>query len=237
MKRAVFASETELAARVVAWLRTEGWDVYQEVLAGAVCDIVARRGPVLWAIECKLVFGTKVLEQAMDWIGQAHLVSAATPLTHGSRVLRDFCEWKGIGWLAVHADSLEPNVQEKIAPVLRRQVGKRLAGSLVEEQRLGECLAGSAGGGYHTPFRATCKRVREAVEAEPGISLGKLLAEVTTHYASKAGARSGIVYWADRGRIPGVEVRRDGKLLRLYPAGAQGKQTGLFPEQTSDMDH
>jgi len=47
--------EEDLARRVIEWLQVEQWVVWQEVTPGAqqaVCDIVARRGPVIWAIEC-----------------------------------------------------------------------------------------------------------------------------------------------------------------------------------------
>lgn len=53
--------ETELAAPVVAWLEAQGWTVRSEVER---CDLVARRGDELVAVELKRRFETSLLVQA-----------------------------------------------------------------------------------------------------------------------------------------------------------------------------
>ena len=89
-------SEVELARPVVAWLRLQRWEVYQEVQmgnGGPVADIVARLGNLYWVVECKTKFGLAVMDQAHGWLGYAHLVSVAVPVLHRSgdrrRILGD----------------------------------------------------------------------------------------------------------------------------------------------------
>ena len=94
-------SEVDLAARVVTWLEADAWDVYQEV-DGA--DIVAVRGPVLWVVECKVILGFPVLDQAMRRRAEAHCVWVATPPRRTTRsVVKSFCSYAGIGWIEVPA--------------------------------------------------------------------------------------------------------------------------------------
>lgn len=74
--------ETEVGEAVAAEFRAEGWDVFCEVRIGAnypICDLVARRGSLLWAVECKTTRSIDVLDQAAQWLGCAHLVSVAVP--------------------------------------------------------------------------------------------------------------------------------------------------------------
>lgn len=218
-----FPTESALAAVVVKWLVTQGWEVYQEVDAGGVCDIVGVRGPVLWAIETKLQFGSAVLEQASNWLGSAHLVSVATPFSRSRRgPLVDWCDWKGVGWLIVTPEvwsGVGRAIEERLQPALRRKIGNRLRKALREEQKT-ECAAGGAGGGHFTAFRGTCREVAKAVREKPGITIKELVDGITHHYASKSSARSSLVYWIERGKVAGVRVDREGKALRLYPAEA-----------------
>lgn len=228
MKRASFTTETALAAAVVDWLRAELWTVYQEVVCcGSICDLVATRGPLVWAIETKLSFGQPVLEQARNWIGRANWVSVATPHGGGSGgIIAEWARWKGIGWLTAGHSRLD----ERIPPAFTRVRGSgmrtggitgsgmyTLRGCLRPQQITGVAAGGNAGG-YYTPFRDTCQKVAAVVASNPGVGMRDLLAGVgATHYASSAGARASIAHWAEKGKIPGVELRREGKTVRLYP--------------------
>ena len=209
-----FASEAALAAVVVNWLRDQDWTVYQEVYRlGSVCDIVAARGPLLWAIETKLAFGVSVLDQAQFWLLKAHLVSVATPWTshHMGGMLGDWCDGKGIGILQV---SRQQEVHERKAAQLRRRIMTDLRAALRPEQL--SAVAGTAGGGHWTPFKETCRSVEQAVAARPGFTLKELMDSVRTHYSSRTVARAGIVRWIEGGKI-GVRIEREGKTIRLYP--------------------
>lgn len=212
-------TEIVLAARVVAYLGEQGFEVYQEVTGGGcACDIVGKRGPVLWAIECKQSMGAAVLEQAGGWVGQAHMVSVATlPSPRGnSPVFHYYLRGHGIGWLNVS----EYDVRERVAPSLRRRIrtDKGSLVTLLREEHKTYLAAGTSSGTRYTPFRDTCHRVAEAVKLTPGITLKELLTPGAFHYANRASAASGIAHWIGKGVIAGVRVERDGKVLRLYPS-------------------
>lgn len=217
-----FSSETALAAHVVGWLLADGWVVYQEVHDGnATCDVVATRGPILWAIETKLQFGTAVLGQAHRWTGRANLVSVATPRSRPSWVLLDVCKRYGIGWLEVAAPKWpgDPSVVSAIDPLLARLPKHEPHGlrRFLHPAQLDGPPAGSYGGGYHTPFKTTCGLVAQKVREKPGISLKECLTGLAHHYTTTASARAGIGYWAERGKVPGVVIKREGRHIRLYP--------------------
>jgi len=91
-------TESELAALLVDVLKDWGWEVYQEVSGGCgVCDLVAKRGQIIWAIEAKLAFGLPVLEQAHRWRFSAHYVSILLPLPYLSSFGNKICADYGIG--------------------------------------------------------------------------------------------------------------------------------------------
>ena len=135
MVRRGTVKETEIAAAVVRWLVDMEWTVYQEVsLGGRVIDLVATRGPLVWAIECKVSLGLAVLEQAYGLLGYAHYVSVAVrePTSEDS-VVRWFAEQvvaaeHGIGVLEVGETynedytAKELVAETKLAPKLWRRV-------------------------------------------------------------------------------------------------------------------
>lgn len=216
-------TEVELAARVVAHIAEQGFEVYQEVTGGSggpACDIVGKRGPLLWAIECKEKMGAAVLEQAGGWVGQAHLVSVATmPSVRGhSRVFGYFMKGHGIGWLDVRDD-----IHERIEPRLHRRIrtDKGSLSMLLREEHKTFLAAGTASGRRWTPFMQTCRSVAEAVRLAPGITLKELVAPGAYHYANRGSAVSGIAHWVAEGKIAGVRLERDGKKFRLYPTEAR----------------
>lgn len=213
-------SEIELAARVIEHVREQGFDVYQEVSAGggcAACDIVAKRGPLLWAIECKEKMGEAVLTQAAGWVGQAHLVSVATmPSPRGfSPVFHYFLKGNGVGWLEVRSGQVNDRIEASIHRRIRTDKGS--LSTLLREEHKTYLAAGTAAAGRWTPFRDTCYRVAEAVRLSPGITLKELVAPGAYHYANRASATSGIAHWIGEGKIPGVRLEREGKKFRLYP--------------------
>jgi hypothetical protein len=77
-------------------------------------------------------------------------------------------------------------------------------------------VAGSACGQYFTPFRETCHRLRLAVEKTPGLSIGDAVGRISHHYTSDKVARSSLMQWLRKGRIAGLEVRKNGRRCELY---------------------
>jgi len=220
-----FQSEEQLAAHVVAWLQEWHWDVYQEVAAltnDAVADIVAVQGPLLYVIECKRSLSLQVIAQAERWRCYANLVSVATPAgreraQHGF-ARRHLFEPLGIGWLKVDgpiSDSCD-GIRERVTPRKHRRTIARLRDALRDEHRT-FAKAGNARGSYWTPFQATCREVQAAVSKRPGITMKELVDSIRHHYASTASARNTLAKWIQQGIVEGVEARREGRALRLYP--------------------
>jgi hypothetical protein len=212
-----FRRETELAARVVAHLRAQRWEIYPEVRpAGlrACADIVAVQGPLVWVVETKLSFGLSVIEQAHDWRKHAHVVSVAVPWSERTRMAEIICRRLGIGVLRVGPSSID----ERCLPAFNR---KALAGRLrdaLTERHKSYAAPGSAQGPRYTPFKRTCEEVVDVVRARPGLLLGELLDRVKTHYLNRATARGCLPRWIREGVLPGVRMERDGRRLRLFPA-------------------
>ena len=77
--------------------------------------------------------------------------------------------------------------------------------------------AGNAKGQRWTPFAQTCLTLADHVKRNPGVTLSEALREVRHHYASHSSGRSALATWLKQDGVRGVEMRRDGKLLRLYP--------------------
>jgi len=179
-----FNAETDLARKTVEILQEWGWEVYQEVIGrNGRCDVVGKRGQLLWAVECKLTFGLSVIEQAINWKGQAHYVSISTPSTrYSSRIGNQILRHYGIGHLECkmdhYSETVKPHLNRKIKPI-----------ALHEEQKHG-AQAGTNGGGYHTPFRNTVNLLIRRVHQKPGIEFKTLITEIDHHYSSLASAKS-----------------------------------------------
>lgn len=204
-------SEQDMAARVVAWLQEQHWDVYQEVVVrGPRADIVAVQGRIVWVIECKAAMGLRLLEQAWSWRGVAHYVSAAIPSRSGSRfgdkIMRDY----GIGLLSV-GDS----VSETVPPLLWRRADVDTIRTRLREEHKTYAAAGNASSSYYSPWKATCDEVRAFVARTPGCSLKDLVDGIRHHYRTAANARTSLRTWIDEGKISGVRLVRDGRHLTL----------------------
>lgn len=74
-------TEVALCERIIAWLKAQHWEVYQEVslgYSGNRADIVATMGPTVWVIEAKLGVSLAIIDQALAWRGYAHQISIAS---------------------------------------------------------------------------------------------------------------------------------------------------------------
>jgi hypothetical protein len=217
-------NEVELAGYLVAWLEGRGWTVHQEVevsRGGARCDIVAVRGRTLWAIECKLGVGLAVLEQAHQWLDDAHRVSVATRPSRNSfaaRVLRDY----GVGWLKIAGRA---RVRPVVAPVVRRTISDRLRGALTDEQRT-FAPAGNATGRFWSPWKATALEVQAWAAANPSGAFADLVGGIRHHYRTAATARSCLRRHIADGLIPGVTLHRSGGRLRVLSTALPDDRPG-----------
>lgn len=219
------SKETEVAAQVVSWLTSQHWDVYQEVGGPeGTADIVARFNGRIWVVEVKQSLNLQVIEQAYRWHPYAHMVSVAYPSeskTRGKPHMvfgRQVCEKFGVGVLEVFEPTAwtQRVVQQTISPQLRRKPLRGLEAQLHERHKT-YCAAGTAAGKRWTPFKETAEAVKAFVWANPGVDAKTLVYKIKHHYRSPVTAVVQIVTLSEQGVIPGVEVRRDGKLIRFFP--------------------
>ena len=216
-------SEEQIAEQVVLWLQDLHWTVYQEVQIhkSRVADIVATQGPLLWVVETKVVFGLNAIEQAHRWLGQANYVSIGVPWfadRSGFKAL--LLKHLGIGLLTASQPLMNVSevwqIEEKVKPSLNRRPWQGLRKTLCPEHQTW-AKAGNARSERYSPFKATSRSVADFVRQHPGVTFKEMLAQVSTHYQSSATARSSLKYWIERGKVPGVRLQQDGRLLKLYP--------------------
>lgn len=200
-------SEVALAERVTFWLRDLHWEVYQEVSCrGSRCDLVATQGPVTWAIEVKASFGLAVLEQAVFWKPHANRSSIAVP--SATAFGQKLADTYGIGILQVGYD----RITERLPARLQRRCDGRLRRALRDEQKT-YAPAGNSWGAYFSPFKATCANLAKHVRENPGTTLKAAINAISHHYASPQSARSHLVKWIEAGKIPGIALRREGRVV------------------------
>ena len=215
-------SEVEVAAILVKWLISEGWEVYQEVGLGRGysrrCDIVAvKREPekIAWLIEVKTSINKKLYWQAMDCRSHSKFVSVAVPYPKRyTQARRDWIkdiEQYGIGFIHIHDDG---RIKEVRNPNPETAGNKKTYSYGVYRKEWNEalfnlpedfktfCPAGSSGG-HLTPFKITCMNIRDYVKDHPGCSLKEVVENVSHHYASDKGAVSTLGTWG----VNGVEFR------------------------------
>jgi len=199
-------NEAALAEAVIAWLTERGWTIYQEVDCRiGRADIVAVRGPLVHAIECKSTFGFAVLDQAHRWIGHANLVSVATEGRSGRKKVCDtVCEALGIGRYSV---PFYGAVHELVSPRLWRRVSRTIRNTLRPEHQ--DYARAGTNGGYYSAWRGTCAKLAELVnkrDFRDGLTVKEAVAQITHHYATDRSARACLLREAQAGKIPGVVV-------------------------------
>lgn len=216
--------ETILAELVVKWLESQEWDVYQEVQIetyGPVADIVAVLGNLVWTIECKKSLSLSVMEQAYRWRRYSNFVSVAVQRRKGSsgrRFAEQVLNTFGIGMLTVDLHCpLDNKISEIIRPALNRKgLTKRIKEKLLPAHKT-FARAGNSDGLRWTPFQQTSISILHEVKKHPGLTMTELMNSIHHHYSAESTARSCISQWAQKGVIKGVVVKRDGRLIRLYP--------------------
>lgn len=220
--------EVALAARVVAWLEAQHWDVYQEVQhCGDVADIVAVRAGLVWAIECKTSLSLTVMEQASRW--RTPFRSIAVPWARraddralAERICKDFLQ---IGVLYVDTEA-GGAIRERVPPPLMRpfyRAGCRLRQELRPEHKTA-APAGTNTGGRFTPYQQTMSDIRAFLAARrpTGATLKEIIDSLDGrwHYANSASAKSSIPHALDRWESGWCEQRGEGRGRRYYLKGA-----------------
>lgn len=211
--------ETELAERVIQFLESQHWDVYQEVQVeryGRCADIVAVKGNIVWIIECKLSLSLAVLEQAYRWCCNANFVSVAVPYsTHAkgrafaSMIMSTF----NIGYITVYNQS----VTQDIPPGLFRKAKTKIIKNNLREEHKTFAKAGNSYGERFTPFRQTCIDLFHIVAANPGISLKEAITQVNHHYRKDSTAIVSLANWIRLGKVKNIRAELVNNRTKLFP--------------------
>lgn len=220
--------ESQLAAVVVQWLGDRGWTVHQEVEApGGRVDIVAVRDKAVWAIECKMSFGLKVLAQAQRWIPYSHMTSVAVKGSQRrdrdeKRVLRQFCSATSIGIIEVDMpkwESLKPEVNVlAVAPFHRSPKTRDMLTKYLRDEQITYAKAGNNQGKAWTFRMDWDRRIISMVRQHPGLTfkeLAPLISPEDKYHSLSSIAKS--IYATYHGGLHGIDAVKVGRTLRLYP--------------------
>ena len=224
-------TEAELARLVCQHFREAHHEVYQEVqlrTGGPRADIVTTLGPVVWVIEVKKSLSLSVLAQVMHWRGFAHRVSVAIPRPKNRSRGRSYAERcmrrDGIGMIQVSSFDV---LHALDAALFRKPPLVGLLRKNLCEEHKWYAEAGNAACKFWSPFKRTRNALLDIAVKQPGIKFKQALDQLDHHYATDKSARASLWYYIDTGVIDEVELRRDGKQLRLYPSKAGQGLLGL----------
>ncbi len=216
--------ETEIAKPAMALLQEMGFELYQEVPlydGGQRADIVGvLAGKTVAIVEVKAGLSFDVIAQAKRW--DAHWRWVAVPsqkggASDGRRLAMEICGSFGIGVIEViHAGSSCPVVEIKRYPALRRTADvSRLLAQLRPEHKT--FAAAGTSGRYWSRWRDSVARLVAMVRERPGIPMSMLLAEVPTHWASTASAKSCVSQQIADGSIKELRLEQADGRMRVYP--------------------
>mgnify|MGYP001558966620 FL=1 len=193
--------ETLLAAKVVSWLDSQHWDIFQEVkIPHGVADIIGVLGSLdesiktqksnikLWIIECKTGLSLTVIQQAWLRKPYANYVSIAVPDRNykEQRLVTNVLNHLGIGQLMVSNNN--DTILETISPTLQRRTSKI---KLYDQQRT-YCNAGSKSG-YFTPYKQTIDNVYNYLITHGPATIADIVKGIDTHYKTTSTAKSSLL--------------------------------------------
>lgn len=198
--------ETNLAALMVEHLRTEGFEVYQEVRhsSGRIADIVAVRGDETRVVEVKVNLSFALMEQAEFWLEFATSSCLAAPLPQDARARRFACQVcidRGIG---VYDLSNLPRLVER--PKLDWRIGKSF--NLTEAHKEGKAPAGTQTGERVSKAQEVRDDVLAFVTENPGCSVATIVSNVSLPLGRTTRAHDELVKQLRAGDVPGVWVTK-----------------------------
>lgn len=191
--------EATLAAAVVRWLEGQGWDVYQEVQLALpdrtidrVADIIALKGDVVWGIECKVNLTLPLLYQAASLPTGA--VAIAIP--HGRQDSKRLFGMQAAQILAhagVLAVTSQGDVRVALGAVPRPSSQDAAVRALLRPEHKTHAKAGTAGGGFWTPYKDTISKIRALLAEHGPLTVPEMVKLMGKgHYKSPASARGAL---------------------------------------------
>lgn len=210
--------ETELAALVIAWLREDGWTIYQEVEhfnSPRIADIVAWKDGLAWVVEVKSTCGFELLEQALHYRGSAHRISMAAPLPATDRLasfVPRHCVELGIGFF--HLDAARGTATPLEFPRTDRKV--QSIGFHLRPEHMRAAPAGTQTGGRSSQRSRMLEAVVHFVQGNHGCTVPEVCAAVPELGRGSHSMRL-LMDLAKRDQIPGVRRKKLAGGWRLYP--------------------
>ncbi len=220
--------EEELAAIGVEWLKSIGFEVYQEVFNGwgSRTDIVGKLGKLLWGIEVKTNLSLAVIHQAYQNKQRYHLSSIFVPHTKGCDSFgRIVCDRLGVGMLTCYAESIYGKytsgirgwgpIGERyyIAEEVKSHFHRKIHPPKLNEKQKDYSNAGNNRGEFWSPFKTTKESLIEYVKEHPDCLLRDALKNIKHHYREISTASTCIREWIGRGIIKELKIeKREGKL-------------------------
>lgn len=201
-------TEAELATHFLSYFGD--WDVYQEVPANGVIDIVAVKDKIRVAVEVKKSLNFEVIEQGRKNTSYAHYSYIAVPhsksLQYRTGIQIQICKSMGIGILAYLANgwNTKDEVREVLAPRLNRRIIK-----VSLEDWMKRSVAGSQNDRM-TGFKFFREELLKAVRRNNGIDAKDLFKKLPSHYTSLSVFKRCVHAHVIRGVISGIEFL-DGK--------------------------
>ena len=190
------------------------WDVYQEVPAAGIVDIVAERKPIRVSLEVKKSLNFEVIEQARKNTGYFNYSYVAVPMSRSIQyrngIQVDICKQFGIGILAFFERPYggESKVQEILPPRLNRRVYK-----VKLEAWMKRSTAGSQNDRM-TAFKFFREEMIKQVRRRPGMDIKQLFEALPKHYGSLSSFKSCVHGHVMAGVISGISVKNG----LYYPA-------------------
>ena len=191
--------EIDLGEGLVSWLTSQKYDVYQEVQLysnGGICDVIAVRDPIIWAIELKTSLSIKVFEQATRWKTLYRSVCVPNRRnTINPYVIKIAKTIFNVGIL--EQMPYDSGFKEVVnAPLMREyyRYSKNTLSKLLEEHKT-MSKAGSVGGGYSTPYKRTIRNIKEFIKKEEEVTINDIMKHIehTHHYSNIQSAKQSIV--------------------------------------------
>ncbi|MBT9155504.1 MAG: hypothetical protein DDT37_00471 [Firmicutes bacterium] len=217
-------AETTLSPPVASYFRERGYTVHAEVLH---CDLLARRGEEVVAIELKRSLNIEVLAQAVRRQALANhvYIAVSRPKCVGRggrwRAILQLLRRLELGLLWVDVDKNPPKVEERLAPspyTPRRQTkSRRRALHEAESRSVDLNIGGSTKRKLMTAYRENALRIAFLL-AQHGPISAKRLRELGTDEKTWSTLHRNLYGWFAR-HTPGVYGLTDSgyAALALYP--------------------
>lgn len=220
------SSENELAKIITEWLLAESWLVYEEISPsggnGRRCDLVAKKGAIIWAIETKRSFNLDVLEQATGWLSKAHFSSIAIWQSNRlTEMTEKVCRKFSVGLITVRNWGVGESrftVTERVEGFFNRRADTSAILRMLDEETKATGNAGKAAQIFDTPFKRTCRSLTRVVRENPGIEFEAAIRRSNHHYKSDSKANMNLLIRVRMNEIADIIYVQDGKRFLLFPA-------------------